>query len=419
MRDITRFLLWVFVFTVPWDNFPLPLAGSVSRISGLAAVGAAVLTTTIEGRLRKPDLVLGFAMAFGMWVVLSLLWTLSYGSTVILAITFAQLVASVWVIREFIRTREQVETLLVALCLGLFVPLIDLLNNFRLGVGLATNTERFTAVGMNANSIGLLLVLGLPIAWHLLMQRRGLVRIAGLIYVVMTPAGLLLTSTRGAVVAGIAALSIVPLTLPRRSVRSFALVGALLIGGTLTAAQLVPRYSWQRILSISGEITRGGSMSGRSTIWNAGLQAIPERPLLGAGAGAYAAAAEPYFRFTKSASAHNVFIGLLVEEGIVGLALFAAIFVACARTILRSPSPHRELWAVLMTTWLIGGLSGGPEAMKITWVLFGLVSAQSGMSTGIRDVAPAGEASATARRVTRLRYHLTGKESFGAGRGSL
>ena len=53
------------------------------------------------------------------------------------------------------------------------------------------------------------LTLGLPIAWHLLMHRRGIVRVAALIYLVTAPVGLLLTATRGAFVAGVAAVAIV------------------------------------------------------------------------------------------------------------------------------------------------------------------------------------------------------------------
>jgi len=52
------------VFTVPWDNFALPLVGTVSRAFGLAVVGAAVVTIAVSGRVRRPDGVLGFEIAF-------------------------------------------------------------------------------------------------------------------------------------------------------------------------------------------------------------------------------------------------------------------------------------------------------------------------------------------------------------------
>jgi O-antigen ligase len=386
MRNFTRYQLWAYVFTVPWDNFALPLLGTVSRAFGLVVVGAGIVTIAGEGRVRKPDAILGFAIAFSAWSVLSLLWTIDYERTATSVRTYAQLAASVWVIREFVRTREDVQPLLAALLFGLFVPLMDLLNNFRLGVGTAIDSQRFTAVGLNADGVGLFLVLGLPIAWHLLMHRRGIVSAVALIYVVAAPVGLMMTATRGALVAGLAAVAIVPLTLFRQSLRSYALAGVLLILGALAALQFVPRYNWERMGSTVSQIMDRGSMSGRTEIWNAGWQAFPERPLVGAGAGAFVTAIRPYFGGAeKVASAHNVALGLLVEQGIIGLVLFAAVFGGCAWTILRSPPPHGALWGVLILTWLVGGMSGNPEGLKFTWVLFGLVSAQSGLTVAERD----------------------------------
>src|SRR3954453_13614574 len=171
MRKITRYLLWAFLFTVPWDNLPLPVVGSVSRVFGLALAGMAILSAAMQGRLRRPGAVLGFATAYSLWGALSLLWTVSDGSTSVRVVTVAQFVISMWVIREFVRTREQVEPLLAAVCLGLFVPLVDLLNNFRLGNTVNRWDGRFSGNGLNADLIGLYLVLGLPIAWHLIMNR--------------------------------------------------------------------------------------------------------------------------------------------------------------------------------------------------------------------------------------------------------
>ena len=385
MRRLTRYLLWAFVFTVPWDNFPLPIVGSVSRVFGLALVGVAVLTTVIQGRFRKPDGVLVLSIAFSVWGTLSLFWTISFDTTIVAATTLVQFVASVWVIREFVRTREEIQPLLAATCFGLFVPLVSILNNFRLGATINRFESRFSGNGFNADQAGLYLVLGLPIAWHLIMNRRDLVRVAGVIYVVMAPVGLMLTATRGAVVAGIAACSIIPLTLPRQSLRTYALVGVMLILGTVSATMVVPRANLERILGITNEVTGGGSMSGRTDIWSAGLQAFPQRPLLGAGLGASGEAIQPYLH--KKLPAHNMALGMVIEVGIVGLGIFAALLGACAWTIFRSPAPHRALWGVILLTWLVAGLSGSPEAVKFTWVLFGLIAAQSGLARTVSNVS--------------------------------
>jgi O-antigen ligase len=325
------------------------------------------------------------SIAFSVWGTLSLFWTISFDTTIVAATTLVQFVASVWVIREFVRTREEIQPLLAATCFGLFVPLVSILNNFRLGATINRFESRFSGSGFNADQAGLYLVLGLPIAWHLIMNRRDLVRVAGVIYIVMAPVGLMLTATRGAVVAGIAACSIIPLTLPRQSLRTYALVGVMLILGTVSATMVVPRANLERILGITNEVTGGGSMSGRTDIWSAGLQAFPQRPLLGAGLGASGEAIQPYLH--KKLPAHNMALGMVIEVGIVGLGIFAALLGACAWTIFRSPAPHRALWGVILLTWLVAGLSGSPEAVKFTWVLFGLIAAQSGLARTVSNVS--------------------------------
>jgi O-antigen ligase len=401
MRKITRYLLWAFLFTVPWDNFPLPVVGSVSRVFGLALAGMAILTAAVQGRLKRPGAVLGFAIAYGVWGTLSLLWTVSDGNTTVRVATVAQFVISMWVMREFVRNRKQVEPLLAAVCFGLFVPLVDLLNNFRLGNNVNAFDGRFSGNGLNADLVGLYLVLGLPIAWHLVMNRRHIVRVAGVIYFVAAPVGLLLTGTRGAFVAGLAACTIVPFTLPRLTLRGYALGAVLLTGITVAAALVVPRANWDRIMTISTQVTGGGSMSGRTDIWRASWQVFLQHPVVGVGYGGFAPATEPYLHNRFMSNAHNLVLGLLVEGGVVGLVLFASMIGACVWTAFRSPPPYRALWSVLLLTWLVGGLSGSPETVKFTWVLFGFIAAEAGLPRTSSDVVPSRQPARVASRSLR------------------
>jgi O-antigen ligase len=384
MRNVTRYLLWLYVFAVTWDNVAVPLVGSFSRALGLAVACAAFLTMVVEARFRKPDAVLAFAILFGVWSALSLLWTISYENTVISVSRYIQLVLSLWVIREFTRTREEVHTLLIAFFLGLFVPLSDLLRNFRAGI---ERGGRFTGANLNADGLGMILAIGLPIAWHLFMHRRDVIRVLSLAYLVIAPFGLLLTGTRGAFVAGLAALSIIPITLPRLSRKSYALAGAVMVLCAVALTQ-VPQATWDRISTTRSEILGGGSMTGRAAIWRAGLQAFPDHEVLGAGAGTYGEAVQPYYHNTRGLYSHNMYIGMLVEGGIVGVAIFAVFLGACALAISRLRPPDRVLWGVVLLTWLVGNMSGALDTQKLSWVLFGLIAAQSGQARTADDVAP-------------------------------
>jgi O-antigen ligase len=162
----------------------------------------------------------------------------------------------------------------------------------------------------------------------------------------------------------------------------------LFLAGILAAVILVPQDNWDRVLSTTTEF-KEGTMSGRTELWQAGWQAFPERPLIGAGPGAFGEAAGPYLESYAAASgvvsAHNVVIGMLVEYGVIGFALFAGMLAAAIRTSLRAPSPYAALCGVLILTWLVGGMSGNPEGLKFTWVLFGLISAQGGLTSAADD----------------------------------
>jgi O-antigen ligase len=376
MNRLTFWLLAAFVFTVPWDVVEFSGGSALSRLVGLAAMGAAVLTVVARGRFRKINLIVGLAAAFTGWTALSLLWTISYPDTLQRVMTYVQLLGSVWVVNEFASSREDQQWLLVAFCLGEFVPLILLLKNFNSGVQSYALRDRFTATGFNADDIGLTLVIGMPIAWHLIQSFRGPVRVVASTFFALAPLAILLTGTRGAFIAGMIAISIVPLTLPRQSPRALLLTGVLLVVVAAATSVLVPPRTWSRILSIKQEVLGGGSMTGRADIWKAGLAVFPERPLLGAGAGAYGPAVGPLTGNYRT-SPHNMPLGVLVEQGVIGFVVFAALLMACAVVIFRMPSPDRKLWAVLMLCWIVGVMSLNWEYRKVTWLLFGLLATKA------------------------------------------
>ena len=398
MRRVTRYLLWLFVLSVVPLGIvgSLPGLGTFSRLIGMAAISAGALTTVAEGRIRKPGVIFWFALVFAVASVLSLFWSVSYTDSAYRAQTYIQGVGLIWVVREFARTREEQHSLLLAFCLGAFVFAFDLLRNFSAGVQL----ERYSAGGVNPNYVAFSLVTGFPMAWYLFLHHRRAIRILASLYCLVAPVAVLLTASRGAFIAGIATLSIIPLTLRRESFSSLVPVMVVLFGAAVTIGLVVPRQSWDRLRTTTQEI-EGGTMSGRTQIWNIGWRLFQERPFLGAGAGAFPAAFESVRYGT--AGAHNMLLALLVEQGIVGLCLFASLLGACAWIIIGLPSPDRKLWAVLMLAWLISGMSADSHTDKVTWVLFGLLAAQDGVKITRRHVSEAGQAllyPVPARRIT-------------------
>jgi O-antigen ligase len=386
MRKVTEYLLWAYAFSVPWDFATVPVIGTVARFLGVLAVGATVLTILSEGRFRKPDAIVLSATAFVVLAMLSAIWTASTPATYQAARTYAQLLGSLWVVREIVRTREQYLSVVRAFCVGIFVPLSSLLINYAQGVSSVAAKSQYTADGVNADAMGLLVVLALPLAWQMLLAARSTAaRAIPLVLLAMTPIAVLLTAVRGAFLAGLVAALVVPLTM-KMSVKAAirGLVVAVVVGGAILVS--VPQSSWARISTIPDEIS-GGNLSSRRGLWKAGLQVFPRRPILGFGAGAFptAIAGSPLRPrgLRPGVPAHNVLIAIMVEQGVVGLLILLALFGACLRAARSLPPPDRSVWLVTVAVMVIAGLSGNLDRWKVTWLLLGFLAARVGASDSL------------------------------------
>jgi O-antigen ligase len=380
----------LFVFSLPWDLVSIELVGSVTRLAGVAAVAVGALTLVLSGRFRRPNLILMLALVFTLLNAVSLFWTIDRAASIERVITYAQLLGLTWLIWEFARTLEQQEMLMIAYCLGAYLCIFGILQSYATGFRrVATWGERYSGLGFDPNDLGLILALGIPMAWHLFLNRRGIIRFIAGSYVPAALMGILLTASRGAFLSSLVGLSIVPLAWPRRSFRSTAVIVGALVAGAVLLALVVPQSSWDRILTITTEV-QGGKMSGRIGIWEAAWQVFQERMVFGAGAGAFAASVEPLLGPNKGA--HNAYLAILVEQGVVGIVSFVALLVACSWSVFRLRGPERKLWTVLALTWFVGVMALNWQYRKITWLLFGLLSAQSAVRL-IRDQAavPAAE----------------------------
>jgi O-antigen ligase len=396
VRSVTFAVLSLFVFSLPSEVLvSFQSVGTASRIIGLSAAIVGVLTVFYEGRFRKPGVIMWLSFAFAMANTTSLLWTTDYDPTVVRVQTYGQLFGLVWLLWEFARRRVDQERLMLAYCLGALFAVAQILHNYSAGVGY-TNffnkaTSRYVVSGFDPNDCGLTLALGIPMAWHLFVNSRGAARLM-ITYVPAACIAILLTASRGAFMSASAALLIVPLALPRgKGIGRVLAVAAVCLMAGAAALTVVPESSWDRIATAREEITEG-TMNGRRVIWTAAWRAFQERPLLGVGAGAFrsAVARMPLAdggRFPHSTAPHNTFLAVLVEQGLVGFAIFGILLGACGALMWGTAAVDRKTAAVLMLTWLVGSMSLGWQYQKPTWLLFGLLAVLASNSDRCREAA--------------------------------
>ena len=373
--------LWCFVLVLPWDVFLyVPVFGSLPRIVGLAASAVGVLSIVARQRVRSLSWFHLSAVLFVLWAGVSSLWSVDPDATRTRFLTYLQLVVFVWLMWEIAWSPARQRALLQAYVLGASVAALVTIHNYLAGAnyfsgGDPTDIARFAALNQDPNELGLTLALGMPMAWYVsLAEPRGRGTWVWRLYFPLAMTGILLTASRGSVLAGLVGLSIIPWTLGRLRLRTKAALYALAAASLVLASQVVPAASLARIASTRADIA-AGHFGGRGAIWRAGLEVARDHPLVGVGAGGFEEAVEPTIH--QEMVAHNVFLSILVEDGLVGLVLFVAMILATLVPLHHLPLVQRRFSTVLLLTLAVGSLSLSWGHRKQFWFVLGMLAVQT------------------------------------------
>ncbi len=387
MSQAAFWSLWCFVFVLPWDKIMvIPVLGTIPRIVGLVASAVGVVHVLARRRVRPLSWFHVFAILFVLWAGVSAFWSLDPQATGAKVLTYLQLVVLVWLIWEIAWSPERQRGLLQAYVLGVSVSAGVTIHTYLLGVPTIEGT-RFTAFSFNVNELGMTLALGLPMAWYLSLSQPHQ-RLAWIwrLYLPLGVTAILLTASRGAFLAALVALAIIPWTLGRLRLRTKVALYAFCAGTLFAATQFVPETSWERLQTIRSDVG-AGYFGGRGAIWMAGLEVAQEHPIAGVGAGAYGAAVEPTLFFGWGA--HSVPLAILVENGIVGLLLLLGAVTAVTIPVRHLPPLQRRFSIVLLLAMAVASLSGEWEDRKAFWFVFGVLAAQVVYRPAEKRVTPA------------------------------
>jgi O-antigen ligase len=384
------FLLCLFVFTLPLEKIlTVPGVGTISRLVGIVAFAAGAMAALRRGSVRPPNLALAIAVVFVSWIGLSYFWSLTPQETALMFFTFVQLCAMAWLIWDLCRSSRLQTLLLQAYVAGTAAAAVNAFARY------AQNQEsyyqRYAAAGFEPNDFGVTVALSIPIGLYLAGRASGLSVWAYRAAVVLAIGAVYLTGSRTSLIATLIAFSYVPVTwrAARKSQRisNVVLVGLLVCGYFFVA----PSRSRERLATIPVELTTG-TLHNRTTIWKSGLRVWIERPILGLGAGAYPEAVRPELGVPQLPGhryvAHNTFISVLVECGVVGLGIFGLMLGVLAVYTWMMPPPVRALWAVMLAVWVAGVSTLTWEHRKPGWVFFALI-----MTEWARSFWPADEQS--------------------------
>ncbi len=366
-------LLYLFVFSLPLENsIIVPGIGTGGRILGLAAFVFGVLSLLEVGKLRPPALVHLIMVAYVSWAALTYFWSMSLDDSVEEITSYVQLLFMVWLIWELAAEKRQQVSLLQAYVFGTGISAVaTILQNTGSAVGL-----RQGSFNMNPNDIGLRLVMSVPIALYLAAVEKNALRVwLYRLQMVLVVSALFFTASRGAFVAFLASLLMIPLVFRKWPLKTKMAMAVVVLVAAVTAVALVPKAAWQRVGGTGKEMAQG-TMDARTIIWHAGMEIYYDHPFVGIGTGAFRTAVEQ--RVVTAWAAHNTFLSVLVEMGTVGFGFFLLLLMTLTYGVLRMPALERGLWLVMLLTWAVGVSAMTWEFYKPTWFLFGMIAAQMG-----------------------------------------
>ena len=177
-------------------------------------------------------------------------------------------------------------------------------------------------------------------------SRRGTVALLAVSALVGT--GVVLSLSRGAILAAFAGFAWLALA------RSRVLAGLVIAIGIVGALVIYPAFVQWRLESLTGSASSAAylilaeSDQGRLTGVLAGPQLFLSAPVFGIGFGHYVPMSVLVTGSPDPINAHNWYLTVLAEQGIVGVALLGVLAVALVRALMTRPSMARTVGAAVL-----------------------------------------------------------------------
>lgn len=379
----TRWALYLWFFSLPYDAFPLPglpaeLQGklSIPRIAGIVLLAAFL----IDRRVRPWRLPPG-SKAFGLFFLVFTCSMLRSGFEAVGAVLQQfQMIAAFFVCYNLFLTRRPIQGALFSFVVSCGLSAALTLAGFVDVQNLIVSGGRLSAVGWNANEYSEILAVGVLACIGLAHVRNtksflGIPILWGIILICL--AAMVDAGSRGMTLAlgvGVAVL-VWPKSSAGGRLRRVALL--FLIGG---ATFWMFRHA-EVLASRWTELIERGATSGRGPIFIEATKMAVEKPLLGWGAEAPRQLAMRLDYWGEVRAAHNLVLAMLIHAGMLGAVPYFWGYWMVFRASWRSRKGTEGLLplAIFVGMFIGDSISGGLP-LKVQWTFFAYHLAAGGLA---------------------------------------
>jgi O-antigen ligase len=351
---------------------------------GIAVAGLWLGTILIEGKFRKPQFFHALVLFFFLWNVVTVFWSSDVESTIQRIETYGQIFLLLLIFWDLFQKPEHLMSGLQAYVLGAYVLIVSTIYNYVAGNVAVQYEGRYSATGVNANDVALMLILGLPIGLPIAMQlffsessniRGAVLKAIDLLYVPLSIFTIILTGSRTSIIA-IIPFGIFVIGTQRIKVGQKILFIAMLFVCLLAFLPFIPQSVIDRIGTVGSSISEA-DLGGRVTMWRLSIAVLTQHPIFGVGSGA--------IDNTIGGAVHNTFISVVTETGFIGLVLFLSILGLVVYRMAMLPRRTSPLWLTIFSTWAIGVFSLSWEFRKATWIILIFIIIESSFGEQVAE----------------------------------
>ncbi len=411
--------LYLLIFNLPLNRY-IPLFGvggetfsisvnEVLMLFLLLSLGIKKLSqgrlTVPNSKLNRPILLLVSFTAISLVKAFGELALADYAKCWLFFFLWAEYFLIIFLILDLIHSDREIKVILSLLIVAAMITVVSAIYQQLTGaitIARALITESGKAYyrtastfGFFSNDYGAYLLVILSILLNLFLSGNKQLKRISLICILPTFYAFFYTFSRGGLVALVVML--IFLLILRKNQRKRLLIMSLAFG-IIAAVIFTPvflRWSQQTYLVKGGQFYFKKNISERLAQWDASLDQIKQHPLLGKGFHTY------HFRELNYRSeyglvdyiqhAHNIYLRLLIESGLLGFIPFVALIVIIYRhafKVLKRPASEELRWlAYVSLTAVTGFLVGSTMESLFTvgrvtgpmFVLIGLLLVKSRM----------------------------------------
>ncbi|WMP18133.1 O-antigen ligase family protein [Thiothrix lacustris] len=389
IRSIAIFFMMLLAFALPTDG-AVEIAGmSLVKIAGLMGFGLMAVLIMMGAGLHAVPAFHSAVLLYVAWVVLSYTWSempVPYETSQAVSSEQA-LKSNLYILMislllfQLVNTQQDMQKLYAALVLGSFWLIYLMVKDYQIG----GNTVRQEIKQFDANEVSVKLAMVLPLAIYLVTRtKQWLWRLLGLAYIPAAAFTILITGSRTGSVVMVLGLSGFLPTILRSGLMGKAASILVVVVALIGIANVIPAKTIERIFSTGKEISTG-TLNERSVIWAHAYEEWEESPIYGHGLGSFRRIINPY---NIDYTAHNSFVAITAEQGIIGTVLYWAVIVFAFTSVWRLSGDERWLLLLMLLIMVIGQMSLTLQDRMYIWFSYSLAVLNLYIKNNVQNKTP-------------------------------